>query len=357
MDYLRWAKLHQKVRYEMTVSGVPSVRHDEWAADQATVSLDVEGPYGNPTLIKLLADRYGVGPERILPVPGASSGNFIALGAAAQRGGTVMLENPIYEPIERVASFLALTVLPLERTPVDGFDVSVSAVESGLGNGANVVVLTNLHNPSGRLLPQDAVTQLAELCARYDATLIIDEVYLDSTYLNCGAPLWTAAQLADNVITVNSLTKVYGFSGLRAGWLFLPEGLMERAQAVMDLLSVDNAAPAASLAVHALQQIERWEERFRGYYREGRPIFEAWLAEEPMVTAHDNYGAIFECLRLPVGVHAGRFNDRLVAEYDTQVVPGTFFDMDDHIRLSTTLPAPDLKEALVRVSACLRDVA
>lgn len=355
MDYLRWSKLHAKVRYELTVSGVPSVRHDELGVDAASISLDVEGPYGNPTLIELLAGRYGVAPTRILPVSGASLGNFVALAGVARHGDTVMLEQPVYEPIRRVASFLDLKVIPIERRPDDGFDVSPAAIESGLRSGAGAVVLTNLHNPSGRLLAPEAIERVAALCSQSNATLIVDEVYLDSTHLNSGGPLWTAARHGDNVIAINSLTKVYGLSGLRIGWLIMPERLMERMQAVMDLLSVNNAAPAASLAVHALRQMERWEGRFRGYYAEGRPVFETWLAGEPLVTAQPNYGAIFECVRLPAGVHAARFNDRLAHEYETQVVPGTFFDLEDHIRLSTTLPAADLEEALARISTCLRE--
>ena len=55
-------------------------------------------------------------------------------------------------------------------------------------------------------------------------------------------------------------------------------------------------------------------------------------------------------LRLPRGLSSFRLNELLAAEYDTQLVPGRFFGLDDHIRISATLPESDLTVAPSRVS-------
>ncbi|GAG06919.1 unnamed protein product, partial [marine sediment metagenome] len=187
-------------------------------------------------------------------------------------------------------------------------------------------------------------------CRGAGATLIVDEVYLDAAHLNGKQPLWTAASVADNVIATNSLTKVYGLGGLRMGWLLTNPELAERARSIMDLLSVNNAAPASMLALRAFAQINRLEERFRRIYREGQPAFRRWLAGQSLLTGYPNHGAVFECLRLPEGLSSVRLNELLVAEYETQVVPGRFLGLDDHIRISLTLPENELLTALSRVS-------
>lgn len=353
MTYMRWAKTHPRVRYELTDSGVPGVERHEFDTLGAPVNLRNIGPYGDPKLISALARRYRVAEPGIVPVPGASSGIFIALAVAANAGAKVLLEQPTYEPIRLAAEFLHLSIEWLRRDPLHSFDVNPDDIEMGLDEGATTVVLCNLHNPSGRAIKPEAMRAIVKRCERANATLIVDEAYLDAWSLNAEQPCWTAASLGDNVIAINSLTKIYGLSGLRAGWLATSPRLADRARDMMDLLSVNNAAPAMTLAVSALHGIGRMEERFRRLYSAGQPIFRDWLAREPRVQGYTNDGAIFECIRLPQGLSGGRLNELLVAEYDTQVTPGAFFDLDDHIRLSLTLTPDDLTAALTNISSAL----
>ena len=353
LHYLRWAKVHSLVGYELTGSGVPHAQHHDFEAEAASVSLEVQGTYGDPGLIEALSKRYGCHPEGVVPVPGANSANFIALAAAVDRGMYVAVERPGYDPIERAASLLGLRIIPLMRRPECDFSVAVGDVQSVLSRGARAVVLTNLHNPSGQLLRPEVIAEIAASCRTAGATLIVDEVYLDGNHLVLGQPLWTAASVADNVIAINSLTKVYGLGGLRVGWLMTNPDLAERARSVMDVLSVNNAAPSASLALAVLENIERLEGRYRRFYEKGRAVYGEWLAGEPLVTGYDSCGALFECVKLPDGITGDGVNDLLVAEYDTQVVPGRFFGLDDHFRISLAVPPAELNEGLARISRAL----
>ena len=136
MAYLRWAKLHSRVRYELTGSGVPSVALADLDAEESSVRLEATGGYGDPRLIDAISGRYDVPRERIVPTPGASSANFIALAIGAARGDRVMIEHPLYEPIERVAAFLGLQVIRLNRQPNQAFRVPIEQIEAGLARGA-----------------------------------------------------------------------------------------------------------------------------------------------------------------------------------------------------------------------------
>jgi aspartate/methionine/tyrosine aminotransferase len=188
-----------------------------------------------------------------------------------------------------------------------------------------------------------------ECCRERNATLIEDEAYLDAASLSGAQQLWTAAVFGAEVMATSSMTKIYGLSGLRTGWLFTNPELAERARQVMDLLSVNNAAPAATLARRAFAHVGNLEGRFRKIHQEGQGIFREWLSQQSLLTGYPNHGALFECLKLPDGLSSVRLNEVLVADYDTQVVPGRFFGIDDHIRLSLTLPSDDLTEALARI--------
>lgn len=357
MDYMRWAKVHERVRYELTDSGMPAVHRRELDTLMTPPTLENPGPYGHPQLIEAVARRYRVSTAGVVLAPGASGANFLAIAAAVPCGGCVMLEHPTYQPLRRLAEFLHLRMIPLRRDPARRFELAVEDVELGLDDGATAVVLTNLHNPSGQELNLDTIRAVAERCARAGATLIVDEVYLDAARLTTDQPCWTAANVAENVIATNSLTKVYGLSGLRMGWLLTNVERAEQARQVMDLTTVNNSAPSMSLALAAMGHITPLEERYRTMYAAGQAAYRRWLAEEPRVQGYPSCGAIFELVRLPEGVRSGAFNQLLAARYDTQVTPGYFFELDNHVRVSLTLPAEDLTEALRRISKALNEMA
>jgi hypothetical protein len=354
--YLNWAKLHRRVRFELTGSGVPPARPAHLGVEPLPVVLEVEGSYGNPHFIDAVAELYACPSGRIVPVPGTSSANFISLAVSAKRGSCVMMEHPLYDPLARAASFLGVRVIPIMRRWADGFEVRLDEIRSGLDRGARAIVLTNLHNPSGQYLPPEAVEAIAESCARVNATLILDEVYLDGAHLAGLRERWTAANLAENIIVTSSLTKVYGLGGLRAGWIIAGKDVVDRARDMMDLLSVDNAAPASSLAMRALSNLPTLERRYRRYHKQGQGVFRRWLAGEPLIRGYPNHGALFECVCLPDGVDPDHLNEVLVGHYDTQVVSGGFFGLSDHIRLSIALPQDDLAVALSRISHALRTI-
>ena len=162
-----------------------------------------------------------------------------------------------------------------------------------------------------------------------------------------------------------------GFGDLRAGWLIGSAEYVERSKYVMDLLSVNNAAPVAPLALCALAQLTSLEERYRRCHAQGQAVFREWLKNQmpapasppstidnrqSAIRVYPNHGCLFECLKLPDGVAGDRFCDLLASKYETRVVPGRFFDLPDHIRLTTAVPPDDLAEALSRIGRALNDL-
>lgn len=353
-SYLRWAKTHPVVRFELSASGAPPATLQDFDPPASLADLRVKGAYGDDELIRAISCRYGVSSACVVPVCGASSANFIALAIHAQHGDTIAVEQPVYEPIRRAARFLGLRIVPVRRPSSESFEVCMDDLENALADGARTVVLTNLHNPSGQLVERVTLQAIVDRLRATDAALIVDEVYLDAAYLNAGRERWTAASVSDNVTTVNSLTKIHGLGGLRVGWLIAGPTIAERARDVVDLLHADFPAPSSEIALQAFACAERFEDTYRRLYEAGQPVFRRWLADEPLVGGYESFGALFELVRLPGRVSSLELNELLVAEFETQVVPGAFFDLDGHFRVSLASPAAELEEAFGRISAAIR---
>lgn len=356
VEYMYWAKTSPRVKYDLSSSGVPDVAPEEYGARPGDLSAGELGPYGHPELIQLVAERYGVAEDNVVLVPGTSTGVYLALSTSIERRDTVLVESPAYDLLFRSAQFFGAEFEFVPRLDDEGYAPDLDAVERGLRNGSRAVLLSDLHNPSGRALGENIRKDLVELTARHDAYLIIDEVYGDYAHVNCGRPLRTAASLAPHVITTSSLTKVYGLGGLRTGWLLAEPSVADRARNVMDHLSVNNSAPGMNLAIRAFRNMDRLVARTHGRYERGWPVVRQWLADRPDVSCTGNDGATFVFLNLGPEVETQRILDLALSRYETKFVPGRFFDRPHHLRLGFCLPPDDLREALSRLGECIDEV-
>ncbi len=86
VEYLRWAKALPERRYALASSSVPSPEADVFDPRSVEIDLGVTDAYGIDALIEAIAGRYMISPERVLPLPGTSTANFIVLGCLLRRG-------------------------------------------------------------------------------------------------------------------------------------------------------------------------------------------------------------------------------------------------------------------------------
>jgi alanine-synthesizing transaminase len=358
VEFLGWHKARPRTRFSLASSGVPRASVAGLLGDGGAFDAELArcGGYGHPALIAAIARRYGVSEERVLPVPGASMANFVALACVTERGQRVLLETPVYEPLRRAAELLGLEVVPLPRVLDDrGFPgpPDLSVMKQALGDGAAAAMLTNHHNPGGQRLTPEEAGSVAGLCAAHGVALVLDEVYLDFAHVNLGEPLWTAAAHNDCVVATNSLTKVYGLGPLRVGWMVATPEIVQRARRLIDHLHVEDSAASQVLGVRAFERIEEFEDRARSHCRAARSVLNDWLASRRDVTSNRDDGAAFALLAAE-GIDDGdRLAEALLRWFDTLVVPGRFFGCPRFVRIGFGASAVELREALDRIGQAL----
>ena len=350
-DYMHWAKFKPVVPYQLTGSEVPHFRMDSLPIAIADLDLDGASHPRYPPLREAIAGRYGVGPERVVAADGTSMANFLAMAALISPGDEVLIEQPTYELLIGVASFLGATITRFERKASDGFRLDPDQVASMLTPQTRLIVLTNLHNPSSVLAGDAELRALGELARRVGARVLIDEVYLDSAV----PPRRSAVHLGPEFVCTNSLTKVYGLSGLRCGWILAEPDLAERMWRLNDLFGVNQAHPAERLACIAFEHIDEVIGDTPAMLAHNRDLWNSFVAArgdlaclpaEHGITAFPRWGGDTE-----------RLNALLTSKYDTAVVPGRWFEMPEHFRVGFYLPAADFGEALDRLGAALDELA
>jgi len=216
------------------------------------------------------------------------------MAAVLDPGDEVLVEQPAYGPLLDVANYLGVRVKRLPRRFEARFAIGLEELERAISTSTRLIVLTNLHNPSGALLSGEMLQAIGKMAHRAGVRVLVDEVYLEMLF---GKPAPYCFPIGNSIagasenpfIVTSSLTKVYGLSGLRCGWILAAPDLARRMWLLNDLFSATGAHPAERLSVMALSHLEQFRERARALLTANRALLDAFLDSRPDI----------ECFRPP----------------------------------------------------------
>ncbi len=347
--YMAWAKLHSGARFNLAVSGVVDYPLAELPVTLADLEIGGTGPYGYQPLMERLAAKAGVPEECVVYTLGTSMANYVALTALVHRGDEVLVERPTYDPLLTILDHLGANVRRFERRAEKGFQLGLGELERRLTPETRLVVLCNLHNPSGALSDDATMAQVGEMAASVGARVLVDEVYLETLFDQS----WRSAfHLGSNFVVTSSLTKAYGLSGIRCGWILAQPELVQRMWQVIDFTYASPVHPAERLAVIALDNLGRIRDRARTLLDTNRALVNHFLATHPELDCEPSCFGTTVFPRLRTGSSA-EFVALLRERFETSVVPGDFFEQPQHVRIGFCGPTDTVRGGLERLDAAL----
>ncbi len=419
---MEWAKLRSSARFNLATSGLTNVLRTEFPLRLDDLEI-TGGGYGYAPLLERIARHTGAPVECIVTADGTSLANHLAMAALLNPGDEVLIEQPGYGPLLDVAHYLGAEVQRIERRFENEFAISLGEMEAALTPATRLVVLTNLHNPSGALLPAETLRAVGELAERVGARVLVDEVYLEmlpgernwtsgssslrggrvgslshlvesrpGPFAHSATPARTSRpssrcegsaetppndglttrpprrdelplvqdlgsfSLGKNFVVTSSLTKAYGLSGLRCGWILAAPEVAQRIRLLHDLFAATRAHPAERMSVVAFDRLDLFRDRTRQLLATNRPLLDAFLDSR----------SDLECVRPPAGTvvfprlrrgDPAAFFKLLREKYETSVVPGEFFEAPRHFRLGIGGETENLRGGLERLGAALDEFA
>jgi aspartate/methionine/tyrosine aminotransferase len=356
--YMEWAKTRSHAKYNLATSGLIGVSRAEFPLNLDELEITAPGGYGYAPLQQRLAQHTGVSEECIVTAAGTSMANHLAMAAILEPGDEVLLEQPVYGPLLDVANYLGARVKRLPRRFESRFAIGLEELQRAITSATRLVVLTNLHNPSGALLSPEMLQAIGKLAHRAGVRVLVDEVYLEMLFGKAAPfsfPIGNGiAGAGENpFIVTSSLTKVYGLSGLRCGWVLAAPGLARRMWLLNDLFAATGAHPAERLSVMALDHLEQLRARARSLLAANRALLDAFLDGRRDLECFRPPAGTVVFPRLPHGRDPETFFKLLREKYETTVVPGGFFEMPRHFRIGIGCDTATLRVGLERLSSAL----
>ncbi|MCS6885008.1 MAG: aminotransferase class I/II-fold pyridoxal phosphate-dependent enzyme [Acidobacteriota bacterium] len=257
---------------------------------------------------------------------GSTEAMLCALMAVTDPEDEVIIFSPYYENYwpDAVLCSARPRFVPL-RPPRWDFDREELA--AAFGNRTRAIIICNPNNPTGKVFTEDELRYIADLCIRWDAIAITDEIYEHILYDGAKhIAIATLEGMKDRTVTVNSLSKTYSVTGWRIGYTIASAQITAAIRKVHDFLTVGAAAPLQEAGTVAMQLPDSYYTELAEGYRERRDVLLTAL-EEAGFEYYKPQGAYYVMADISsFGFKDDlSFTDFLVREIGVAVVPGSSF--------------------------------
>jgi aspartate/methionine/tyrosine aminotransferase len=349
-EFMHWAKTRPKVKYDLALSGILNLPFAELDAKLSDLELHGDNAYGYSPLVDALASHCHVLPENVITVSGGTSmANHLAMAALLEHGDEVLIEQPTYDPLLAIAEYLGAEIKRFPRRFEDGFKIDIVELEKQVTPRTRLIVLTNLHNPSSALVEEATLRKIGELARGVGARVMVDEVYLEAMFENSPR---SAVSLGPGFVATSSLTKGYGLSGLRCGWILAEPEIANKIRRLDNIFAASAPNVMERLSVSALIQLPKIAARAKSMLETNRQMLNNFLeTRDDVDVVLTKFGTTsFPRLR---NVDVDQLCPLLIKKYETAVVPGRFFESPNHIRIGMCCEPERFEEGIARLGKAL----
>ncbi|EGD54238.1 pyridoxal phosphate-dependent aminotransferase [Gordonia neofelifaecis] len=295
-------------------------------------------------------DFYGfdLAPDtQVLVTVGATEAISGALLGLVEPGREVVMIEPYYDSY---AACVALAGGVRRTVPLvpdgDGFVLDRDALADAFGPNTAAVLVNSPHNPTGTVLSDDDLAEIARLTVEHDVVAITDEVYEHLLFDGREQhPLALLPGMTERTLRISSAAKTFSCTGWKVGWITGPAELVAAARAAKQFLSYVGSGPFQPAVAHALRTEMGWAAQNAAELQRKRTVLAEALASVGF-EVHRSEAGYFVCADpRPLGYADGdQFCRELPARVGVAAVPVSAF-VDD-------------KESwrhLVRFAFCKRD--
>jgi aspartate aminotransferase len=310
-------------------------------------------------IIRYMEENYNklVAPENIIVSTGAKQCLYNILFTIVNPQDEVILLAPYWVSYPEMVKMVY--GIPVIVTPEDGtFHPRMEDIERSVSSYTKAIIVNSPNNPSGVVYSEEFIAEIVEFCERRGIYLILDDIYHKLVFDGKQAPLgysYTTKDLENShLIVVNGVSKLYGMTGFRIGWVVAPRKMIE-VMINLQAQTTSNASVISQAAAEgALTGVQSVVENLRLTIQNNRDVMLEELNAFTGIRLTKPEGT-FYCLP---DFRAYRENSVELAEFLLKkalvvTVPGSAFGMEGHLRLSYAGSMKDVTEGVERLKWAL----
>ncbi|MBQ3532411.1 MAG: pyridoxal phosphate-dependent aminotransferase [Oscillospiraceae bacterium] len=283
-----------------------------------------------------------IDPEtELILTPGTQGALFLAMGANVMPGDKVAIVEPDYFANRKLVEFFGgeLIGIPMHYQDTEyGSGIDLEALEQAFRDGAKMFLFSNPNNPVGCVYSFEEITAIAAMARKYDATLLVDELYSRQIYPGVTyTHLRALKEVPENLITIIGPSKTESLSGYRLGVAFGSAAIIQRMEKLQAIMSLRCSGYNQAVLCSWFNEPEGWMAARVNAHREIRDALLAQLEGVAGVSARPSQGGSYLFVTLPeLDVPLHQFVKILRQLAGVTVTPGTEFgpQFTHHFRIN-----------------------
>lgn len=291
---------------------------------------------GSLRLRQAIAGLYRImSPERVTITNGAIGANALTMLTLVEPGDRVISVLPTYQQHYSIPESIGAQVDILQLREENGWLPDLDELRGLVkkaGGKVRLININNPNNPTGSVMEEPMLREIAGIARDAGAWLLCDEVYRGLCHQ--GDPYTASvADLYEKGISTGSMSKVYSLAGLRLGWIAGPRELTERLERQRDYHIISVGRLDDLLASVALESREAISARNLAICREGGRLLAEFVAGEPHISYVKPKGGTTAFLRYDLPLESAELCRRLQEETGVMLLPGSALDMEGYLRI------------------------
>ena len=298
-----------------------------------------------------------VGPEHVCVVPGGKPILFFTMLALLEPGDEVIIPDPGFPIYRSMTRFLGAKPVPIPLVEDCGFSFDLDALRDGLTDRTKILILNSPQNPTGGVIPERQVREIAQLIAERDLMVISDEIYSRLYFTEPPFSIASIEGMREKTIILDGYSKAYAMTGWRLGYGVMPEWL---AEAVNQLMVNSNSCTASFTQRAGLAAIEGPQEcvaEMVAEFKRRRDIFCPALNDVPGFRCALPAGAFYAFANVQgTGIDSKQLAHMLLNEAGVACLDGGGFGDQGrgYLRFSYANSLENLQEAVRRIRVAAR---
>ena len=308
---------------------------------------------GLPELQETVATWYkSTSPGEVFVTCSSTEAIFLLVESLVGAGDSVVAMFPMYPALYQLAGDLGAEVRKWRLRHENQFQPDLAELEDLVDESTKLIVINNPQNPTGYVMSDEELQSVIVIAGEVGAKVWVDEVFRGITV--DGKPATGSVRdLDQSAISTGSMSKSFGLSGLRVGWIAAPEDILESLWHINYYTTVCAATIDQQIAALAHRHRDKVLARNQAIVDENFGVLKEWMAQKNGVFdwVKPEGGPITFPKFIP-DIHTDEFCLRLAEEYSVLVPPGNYtFDAEGFIRIGYGMRR--FAEAMEKVSRAL----
>lgn len=291
--------------------------------------------------------------------PGVLSSIAVAVQAFSQEGDGVLIHDPVYTPFSSMVKknnrivYRSNLLIEDNKYTMDFADIDRQMAEQNI----KLFILSNPHNPGGRVWSEEELIQLVSLCIKHKVLLISDEIHSDLVYdpYKVVSPVTLKESYKNWVITLHSATKTFNLAGVKASFIIvLDPSLKAKIKTVQQQTELDIINSFGMCATEAaFRQSREWHQELLKYLNENRQLimdfFDTHLPDVSYMVPESTYLFWFDASKL--NIESKKIKQAFADKGKIGLNDGLSYgdNAPDYMRLNFAVPESVLSEGLNRI--------